>query len=699
MKATVYLFFFILLLFTSCQKGKNVAIKNVSNDSIAKFLEYANEDSIPLEKRLEFNNRAFEILKQRENDSLTRANLFKVANRYFNNNQLLRYKKSSQLIERLAFQSHDTSHLARSYSYLGDYFERTYKIDSAIYFYAKAEKIYRNSKNLNELGINYVNMGRVKSLAGDYMGSEVVLTKALTALRGSSEIHKIYEAYNILGFNSAEVKDYDRAHHYFTKALDLVTKNQLFNSFHYSATLKNNIGHVYQSQKNYKGAIAMFQDALQSENLNADQPELYAILLDNIAYSNLQLNNLKQLPDLFNESLRIRDSLNLQSSMVYSLTHLSEYYQYINDFENARKLSEQATSKARTGNNPVDLLVSLRQAVNVDPLNASKYSKEYMLIRDSLQHMERQQKDKFARIQFETDEIVLQKDILEEQNRNLFSFFIATIMIILLLFVIRTQRAKNRELLLREAQQKANEEIYNLMLSQQHKMEEGRIKEKKKIAQELHDGVLGRLFGARLNLDSLNKTNGEEAEIKRRNYLTELKSIEQDIREISHDLSREKSALINNFVAIFTNLVEEQSSSYSAKVHSNISDSIKWDQISNNLKINIYRITQEALQNINKYANANTININLITYENSIELVIADDGIGFDTIKKSKGIGIQNITTRAEQCKGILKIKSAKGEGTSISITFPEKQLDGSESKAKSKNHKSDKKWLPQSTS
>lgn len=696
MKATVYLFFFILLLFTSCQKGKNVAIKNVSNDSIAKFLEYANEDSIPLEKRLEFNNRAFEILKQRENDSLTRANLFKVANRYYNLNYLRDYKSTVFLLSEKSTKRGDTLSLGKSFLYIGDYYERVGISDSALFYYTKAKKIYSAIKSYSNLGATYINMGRVKSSANDYVGSEVLLTKALKIFRDSDDFQRLYETYNILGYISTEMRDYSNAVLSFNKALELVNSTNLNPSLHHKAILQNNIGHVYQVQELYEQAIIHYSKALEQDNLLRDTPELYATIIDNIGYSKLRSKDLKQLPDLFNESLRIRDSLNLQSSMVYSLTHLSEYYQYINDFENARKLSEQATSKARTGNNPVDLLVSLRQAVNVDPLNASKYSKEYMLIRDSLQHMERQQKDKFARIQFETDEIALQKDILEEQNRNLFSFFIATIMIILLLFVIRTQRAKNRELLLREAQQKANEEIYNLMLSQQHKMEEGRIKEKKKIAQELHDGVLGRLFGARLNLDSLNKTNGEEAEIKRRNYLTELKNIEQDIREISHDLSREKSALINNFVAIFTNLVEEQSSSYSAKVHSNISDSIKWDQISNNLKINIYRITQEALQNINKYANANTININLITYENSIELVIADDGIGFDTIKKSKGIGIQNITTRAEQCKGILKIKSAKGEGTSISITFPEKQLDGSESKAKSKNHKSDKKWLPQ---
>jgi hypothetical protein len=61
-----------------------------------------------------------------------------------------------------------------------------------------------------------------------------------------------------------------------------------------------------------------------------------------------------------------------------------------------------------------------------------------------------------------------------------------------------------------------------------------------------------------MNLDSLNKFHDELAMDQRNSYLSELKNIEQDIREISHDLNREKSELINNFVAIVDNLLEEQ---------------------------------------------------------------------------------------------------------------------------------------------
>ncbi|RYF86354.1 MAG: sensor histidine kinase, partial [Chitinophagaceae bacterium] len=193
----------------------------------------------------------------------------------------------------------------------------------------------------------------------------------------------------------------------------------------------------------------------------------------------------------------------------------------------------------------------------------------------------------------------------------------------------------------------------------------------KRIAQELHDGILSRLFGARLNLDSLNRATNVDAREKSVNYLNELKNIEQDIREISHDLNREKIVLINNFLAILTNLFEEQSANFDADIEMEFDDSIKWDEVSNTLKINIYRIFQEALQNINKYAKAKHIKVALTREDSNIILDVVDDGVGFDVDRKSKGIGVQNMVSRANECNGTIEIKSKKGNGTAISIIFP----------------------------
>lgn len=225
--------------------------------------------------------------------------------------------------------------------------------------------------------------------------------------------------------------------------------------------------------------------------------------------------------------------------------------------------------------------------------------------------------------------------------------------------------------MLKQAQQKANEDIYNLMLYQQNKIEEGRTNEKVRIAQELHDGILGRLFGARLNLDSLNKRQDEEAITSRNNYLVELKNIEQDIREISHDLNREKHALNNNFIGIINSLIEQQETVSQAKVSFVVDMEIEWEKIENYIKINLYRILQEALLNINKYAQAENIRIEIIKQEKTLRLTVTDDGVGFSVSKKSKGIGLQNMLSRANACEATFDIKSKIGKGTTITVAFP----------------------------
>jgi signal transduction histidine kinase len=237
--------------------------------------------------------------------------------------------------------------------------------------------------------------------------------------------------------------------------------------------------------------------------------------------------------------------------------------------------------------------------------------------------------------------------------------------------VVRTQRTKTRELLYKQAQQKANEDIFNLMMSQQTIIDESRSKEKKRLAQDLHDGVLGRMFGLRMNLDSLNNKNDEDTVTRRLELLHELKTIEQDIREISHDLNREKQELINNFVSIVHNLLEEQKSNYKTKLTYSLDKNINWDKINNILKINMFRILQEGLQNINKYANAKNITVIIKSDNKNISLKINDDGIGFDVNKKSKGIGMQNMISRTHDCQGIIDIHSIKDKGTQLVITIP----------------------------
>lgn len=89
------------------------------------------------------------------------------------------------------------------------------------------------------------------------------------------------------------------------------------------------------------------------------------------------------------------------------------------------------------------------------------------------------------------------------------------------------------------------------------------------------------------------------------------------------------------------------------------------------LQLTIYRIVQEQLNNTIKYSNAQNVYISLEQKAGTLELIIKDDGVGFDTSEITKGVGLQNIGTRAEIHNGKVLLDSEPGKGCMLMVAFP----------------------------
>ncbi|MFC5681922.1 tetratricopeptide repeat-containing sensor histidine kinase [Flavobacterium sp. MAHUQ-51] len=672
----------ILLLFVffgcSQKKSDNKSV-NISNDSLDIYFSLANDFNLQKEKRLEYITKANEIVVSQINDSLNRANLFKIANRYYNINSFKEYYKTVNLVLENSEIAGDTVNMSRAYGYLGDYYRIKLVSDSSFLFYNKAEKLYSDRLYNDKIPLVKIIINKANLLfrVGDFVGSEKEVFKALRIINTntSKNIDQIdyvkYDAYNTLGLVYNGMGDYETAIVYHDKAIRSIQDSQIFGKSQTMAISYLNLGLVYMNLKNYEQAKLYFNKGIEQQLIDNQDASVYAMLLDNLGYSKFKLNDKNRLPDLFYQSMKVSSGLKSNSGQFLNLIHLSEYFEAKNDRQKALNFANQALTLVRKTNDRHDIMVALKHIATIDPQKATAYTKEYIHINEELQKEERKIGEKFSRIQYETDEIKDENSDLEAKNRKLVYFFTAIAILGFFVYIIKSQKAKNRELLYKQQQQKANEEIYNLMISQQNTIEANRVQEKKRVAQELHDGVLGRMFGVRMNLEGLNQFNDDLAVTQRLDYLAELKKIEQDIREISHDLNREKSELINNFVAIVDNLFEEQRKTFSAKLFSTIDSTIRWDLAVNSVKINLYRIIQESLQNINKYANATTINVELKRKDNTIVLTITDDGAGFNANLKKKGIGLQNMISRAKECKGEFHVQSKIGEGTTITVSIP----------------------------
>lgn len=677
MKRFFVFIIFLIVLFACNNISSTKENSSATQDSIQQYIESAHNFDLPENEVIQYLNKAEDLVKTLPRDSIYFKNKIYIAFIYDNIGKKQEFKNTVLELIDEATQAKDSFYLARAYTYLGEYYVGNVVMDSAVINFQQAEKIYFGINDNIGIGRMHVKMATAKHKVRDYLGSEKSAVLALTYIRLENNKLLEYEANNILGITCFDIKDYEKAKEYFQKSFKIANEEQLekFGSYQTMAICLNNLGLVSLKTNHYKEALSYFNQAIQERDLFQEYPSLYATILDNKAKAKLKLGDFTNLPSDFYESLRIREELQLIPEIVNSRINLSEYYEKVGVLDSAKHFAREAYKMAKQTNIINLQLSAVDQLNNVEPENQSLYSKEYVKLTDSLFQAERNVSEKFARIEYETDEFKRQKEQLALQNRNIILFALLAVFIVVLLYIIRDQRSRNKYFRLREEQQKANEEIYSLMLSQQKKLDEVVIKEKQRIGQELHDGVLGRLFGARLNLDSLNKKGDELAIAGRDHYISELKFIEQDIREISHELSREKFALINNFVAILTNLFEEQKNlSENTDFKYTIDQAIKWDKVDNDLKINVYRIIQESLQNINKYAKAKHVSVNLLKDADNLHVSIIDDGIGFEVSKKSKGIGLQNISSRVATCKGTFEIKSKPGKGTTITIDLPFKK-------------------------
>jgi signal transduction histidine kinase len=669
LKTTSFIFL-ILLFICACTKNKIVThIKNKEQDSLKIYFDEANNYDLTLKKRENSINKALQIIQSQNNDSLQIDNLFKVANRFYNIENWDKYKKLTCLILKKTEVTNDLFSTAKACTYLGDYYLIDIKPDSSFYFYDKAEKIYSKINDKPSLGRTLLKKAVLQFNQSDFLGAEKAASRALKIVNYNFISDINYEAYNLLGQIYNELEDFPKSMEYHKMALSSID-DQIPVIFQSRATSYNNMGLVYLNQNKYHEAKIYFRKGLAEKNVLRDKASLYSILLNNLAYTKFKMNDDIGLPQMFYQALRIRDSLKITPGIIGSKLNLVEYYIYKKDTFKAKLLAKQVLNLAKINNSNRDLLLALKQLSIIEPRNATKYTREYIIVSEKLQKSDRAIGNKFSRIEYETEEVIEKNDYLTTKNRNLLYGLISFGVFGLLLYLIKNQKNRNKVLLYKQRQQKANEDIYNLMISQQSTIDLGRVKEKKRVAQELHDGVLGRIFGLRINLDTLNQFDDSNAIEKRNEYLLELRKIEQDLREISHDLSRENKELINNFVVILHNLLEEQRKTFSIPVQTSIDNSINWDEISNSIKINIYRIVQESLQNINKYAHANSIQVKCLKNGDQLILEIIDDGIGFNTIKAKKGIGLQNIRSRALDCNGTAIINSIISKGTHITITI-----------------------------
>ena len=204
--------------------------------------------------------------------------------------------------------------------------------------------------------------------------------------------------------------------------------------------------------------------------------------------------------------------------------------------------------------------------------------------------------------------------------------------------------------------------------------------ERHRIARDLHDHLGQKMTALRLRIQGLTESKTDDRALDQAiGEVQESASyIDRDIGFLSWELrptELENLGLIN----ALRSFVREWSGQYgiTAEFHSTTTDPVNEILLDKNIETNLYRIVQEALNNVLKHAQARNVNVLLHQRDNHIILVVEDDGLGFERennsgdLTKRGGLGLVGMHERAALLRGSLEIDTWPGVGTTILATIP----------------------------
>lgn len=677
MKNKCLILLFILFYCCGKQSTNREAIIIPESKTINTWINIARDSAqLNLNDRKQFLEKASKKANQLSNDTLRLNHLSRISLAYKKLNDSSEFRKMNRKVLDLSQKAKIYMALGESHWDLASFFRSNDILDSAYFHYRKAYKSFDqltlDSTSLSLKGRMLYSMGRIQDSYKDYLGAEVSITSALKIFNDLDDDGRLYNCNNMLGIIANGMNNSQKALEYYQKAYTNLQRYSPTNKIEYVRQNKNNIASVLLDQKKYKKAKAAYQELLRDKNFKTESPRLFSLVLVSQAYAMFKgEKNYTQASALLLNAMNINDSIGYSFEQARTKQYYAELLAAQGDTINSTLYAKESRLLAKETSNNDRYLEVLRLLTHLDDENAVTYSDENYQLSEKIKFEERAIRDKFARIRLETDEVIQENELLSRQKQIWIGVVLGLILLGIALFTIIWQRISNNRLKFQQKQQESNQEIYNLMLSQQGKFEEGKQLEQKRVSEELHDGILGQMLGIRLILSGLNDKDDEASVEQRASLIEKLRELEEEIRTISHELSDASYQKFYNFIVSLDDLINTISESSGISCSFTYDENVDWDDLEGDIKINAYRIVQESLQNCVKHAKCENAKINFSTEDNMLILSIKDDGVGFDMNKGKRGIGLRNVVSRVKKVKGTLDIDSKKGKGTTVTVSLP----------------------------
>lgn len=544
-------------------------------------------------------------------------------------------------------------------------------------YYLRSQEIAVKLNDKKGMAVSANNIAILLTERGDYPGALEKYQKALNLEAEIPDSSGMAEALNNIGVVYYYMGDLKKTSEYLEKAI--IIEERTGNE----PVLKKayiNLGAVFEYLKMYDKALMNYRKALKLSRKLNDMKET-SICLHNIGGVYLEQGLLNNADSCFNAALKIKSELGDKKGMAISYTNIATLYLNRNDYENARNYYLKALDLSKaTGDletqKEVYRYLSDMYVILKDYKSALDQFKLFSDLRDTLLNKDRLRITGEMEVKYQTaekDKQLLKESAKNERldaenaeaelavtRRNIWIGITGGLVLVvffLSLIIIQRNRRKSQEVSHRQILEEREKGLKALIDATEI--------ERKRIARDLHDGVGQQLSALKMGFQQINEQVGDE---KIRHLKSLIDDAASDVRSISHQMMPKvleefglSAALEDLFAKSFGN----------GRIDLRYENKIGDLRFRPDVEIALYRIIQELINNILKHASASRVDVNVYSVMNQVNVLVQDNGSGFDIQQKQNGHGMSNIRTRIEAVGGVIIFESTIGSGSSAILHLP----------------------------
>lgn len=575
---------------------------------------------------------------------------------------------------------------AQALIFIGSSHHRQGTFDSAVHYFDKALVINETLQDTIQIATCNLNKGMCFVSTGEYeRGAQMTLESMrlyeLVRAHEPRATGGYIRCFNIMGQVYYFQNDFNKALDYFQQYLDAATEA--------SDTLligsaNTNIGATYFELKQYEKALQHDLKAAQIHQL-LNNPMGYANAIQNIAIGLKQRKQYTQALKYYDEALKAYDQVPNLKGVSETYYNIGELYWSTGNFKESEKNYRAALDLSNRIGNKEAAKWATRGLSKVFAGQgrhelALEYYKTYHKLSDSLINEANLNRISELEIAYQTEQkeqqittlskekelqasIIKQNELQLERNQ-------AIVVALLLLFVIASAMGIFLHKRHRYRQQIKHEEEKNILKTDQIRaVIQSQEEERKRFAMDLHDDF-GQLISAlRININQL-QAEEPTPQVRKSNGL--LDRMYQSLKNIAFNLMPQtlvEQGLTPALEELCHQLNELGAMQFKVRMFE-----VSEDSMPTTHKVGIYRVVQEILNNVIKYAGASKVDINLTGMDDGLSIVIEDDGKGFDSnvLTEGHGNGWRNISSRLDLVQGTIDYDTSPGRNnTTVSIFIP----------------------------